>query len=80
MARPFLVSSVDVEGSILVMMMARRVGFGTVTSEFVSIRFRLVVRRLCGLGWASIIYVTLTSYWPADISPTDNPGAEIRWG
>ena len=31
MARPFLVSSVDVEGSIFVMMMARRVGFATVT-------------------------------------------------
>ena len=40
MARPFLVASVDVEGSILVMMNARRVGFATVTSEFVSIRFR----------------------------------------
>ena len=30
-----------VEGSILVMMMARHVGFATVASEFVSIRFRL---------------------------------------
>ena len=39
MARPFVVASVDVEGSIFVMMMARRVGFATVTSEFVSIRF-----------------------------------------
>ena len=29
--RPFLVVSVDVEGSILVMMMARPVGFSTVT-------------------------------------------------
>ena len=46
MARPFLIASVDVEGSILVMMMARRVGFPTVTSEFLSIRFRLAVRRL----------------------------------
>ena len=49
MARPFLVSSVVVEGSILFMMMARRVGFATVTSEFVSTRFRLVVRRLRAL-------------------------------
>ena len=49
MARPFLVASVDVEGSILVMMMARRVCFATVTSEFVSIRFRFAVRRLRGL-------------------------------
>ena len=40
MARPFLVASVDVEGSILVMMKDRRVCFGTVTSVFVSIRFR----------------------------------------
>ena len=48
MARPFLVASVNVEGSILVMMMARRVGFASVTSELVSIRFRLAVRRLCG--------------------------------
>ena len=47
-ARPFLVASVDVEGSILVMMMARRVGFASVTSELVSIRFRLAVRRLRG--------------------------------
>ena len=29
MARPFLVASVDVEGSVLVIMMARRVGFAT---------------------------------------------------
>ena len=49
MARPFLVPSVDVLGSILVMMMARRVGFATVTSEFFSTRFRLAVRRLRGL-------------------------------
>ena len=55
MARPFLVASVDVEGSILVMMMARCIGFATVTSEFVSIRFRLAVRRLRGLCWASIV-------------------------
>ena len=48
MARPFLVASVDVEGSISVMMMARRVGFASVTSELVSIRFRLAVRRLRG--------------------------------
>ena len=48
MLRPFLFSSVDVEGSILVMMMARRVGFASVTSELVSIRFRLAVRRLRG--------------------------------
>ena len=45
MSRPFFVSSVDVEGSIFVMMMARSVSFATVTSEFVSIRFRLAVRR-----------------------------------
>ena len=60
MARPFFVSSVDVEGSIFVMMMARRVGFATVTSEFVSIRFRLAVKRQCGLCWASIVCGTLT--------------------
>ena len=40
MARPFLVASVNLEGSYLVMMKDRRVCFGTVTSEFVSIRFR----------------------------------------
>ena len=39
MARPFLVVAVDVEGSIFVMMMARRVGFATVTSE---LTFRFV--------------------------------------
>ena len=48
MARLFLVFSVNVEGSIFVMMMARSVGFATVTSEFVSIRFRLAVRRRRG--------------------------------
>ena len=47
MAR-FFFSSVDNEDSILVMMMARRVGFASVTSELVSIRFRLAVRRLRG--------------------------------
>ena len=61
MARPFLVASVDVEGSILVMMKDRRVCFGTVTSEFVSIRFRLAVRRLRGLCWACIVCGTLSS-------------------
>ena len=61
MARPFLVASVDVEGSILVMMMARCIDFATVTSEFVSIRFRLAVRRLCVLCWASIVCGSLSS-------------------
>ena len=61
MARPFLVASVDVEGSILVMMMARCIGFATVTSEFVSIRVRLAVRRLCGLSWAFIVCGSLSS-------------------
>ena len=61
MARPFLVSSVDAESSIVVIMMARRVGFATVTSELVSIRFRLAVRRLRCLCWASIVCGTLSS-------------------
>ena len=62
MARPFLIASVEFEGSILVIMMARRVGFATVTSEFVSICFRLAVRRLRGLCWASLVCGTLSSY------------------
>ena len=62
MTRPFLVASVDVEGSIFVIMMARRVGFATVTSEFVSICFRLAVRRLRCLFWASIVCGILSSY------------------
>ena len=49
-----------VDGSILVMMMARRVGFVTVTSELVWIRFRLAVRRMRGLCWASIVCGTLS--------------------
>ena len=61
MARPFLVASVHVEGLILVMIMARCIGFATVTSEFVSIRFRLAVRRLRGLCWASIVCGSLSS-------------------
>ena len=61
MARPFFVASVDVEGSILVIMMARPVGFETVTSEIASIRFRLAVRRLRGLCWASLVCGTLSS-------------------
>ena len=61
MARPFLVASVDVESSNLVMMMARRIGFANITSEFVSIRFRLAVRRLRSLCWASIVCGTLSS-------------------
>ena len=61
-------------------MMARRVGFATVTSEIVSICFRLAVRRLRGLCWTSIVCGTLSSKQPADMSPADNPAAEIRWG
>ena len=61
MARSFLVASVDVEGSILVLMIARRVGFATVTSEIVSIRFRLAGRRLRGLYWAFTVCGTLSS-------------------
>ena len=49
------------ECSILVMMIARRVGLATVRSEFFSIRFRLAVRRLRGLCWASIVCGTLSS-------------------
>ena len=61
MARPFLVAFVDIESSILVIMMARRVGFATVTSEVVSIRFRLAMRRLHSLCLASIVCGTLSS-------------------
>ena len=62
MASPFLVVAVDVAGSIFVMMMARLcIDFATVTSEFISIRFRLALRRLCGLCWASIVCGTLSS-------------------
>ena len=64
----------------MVLMMVRRVGFATVTSEFVSIRFRLAVRRLRGLCWACIVCGSLFSLQAADISPADNPGAEIRRG
>ena len=44
-----------VEGSTLVKMMARNVGFATVTSELVSIRLRLAVRRQRSLCRASIV-------------------------
>ena len=80
MARPFFVASLDAEGSILVMMMAKLVGFATVRSEFVWIRFRLSVRRLRGLCWACIVCGTLSFSQTADISPADNSDAEIRWG
>ena len=50
-----------VEGSILVMMMRDVSVFQLVTSEFVWIRFRLAVRRLRGLCWASIGCKTLSS-------------------
>ena len=62
------------------MMRARRVGFATVTSEFVSIRFRLAVRRQHGLCWASTVCGTLSSLQAVNISLADNPGAEMRWG
>ena len=61
MARPFLVASVDVEGSLLVMMMARPFGFATVTSDFVSVRFRLAVRQLRGLCCTSAVCGTLST-------------------
>ena len=80
MESPFFVASLGSEGSILVMMMAKLVGFATVRSEFVWIRFRLAVRRLSGLCWACIVCGTLSFSQLADISPADNPGAEIRWG
>ena len=50
-----------VEDLILVLMMAKRVSFATVRSDIVSIRFKLAVRRLRGLFWASIVYGTLSS-------------------
>ena len=50
-----------VEGSILVLMMARRVCFATVRSEFFSICFKLAVRRLRGLCWVSVVCGTLLS-------------------
>ena len=50
-----------VEGLIWVLMITRRVGFATVRSEFVSIRFRFAVRRLRGLCWATIVCATLSS-------------------
>ena len=59
--KAFSFSSVDVEGSIFVLMMARRVGFATATSEFVSIRFSLAGRRLRGLYWAFTVCGTLSS-------------------
>ena len=43
------------------MMMARRVGLATVTSEFVSICFKLAVGGLRDLCWASIVCGTLSS-------------------
>ena len=61
MARSFFVASVDVEGSILVMMIARRVGFATVRSDFVWIRFRFAVRRLRGFCCTCIVCRTLSS-------------------
>ena len=80
MARPFLVAFLEAEDSILVMIMAKLVGFATVRSEFVWIRFRLAVRRLRGLCWACIVCGTVSFSQAADISPAHNPGAEIRWG
>ena len=50
-----------VECLIFVMMVARRVGFATVKSEFVLIRFRLAVGRLRGFCWTSIVCGTLSS-------------------
>ena len=73
-------ASLDAEVSFLVMMMAKLVGFATVRSEFVWIRFRFAVKRQRCLCWACIVCGTLSFSQPADISPADNPGAEIRWG
>ena len=73
-------ASLDAEVSFLVMMMAKLVGFATVRSEFVWIRFRFAVKRQRGLCWACIVCGTLSFSQPADISPADIPGAEIRWG
>ena len=42
-------------------MIARPVGFATVTSDLVSMRFRLAVRRLRDLCWASLVCGTLSS-------------------
>ena len=60
-ARIYWGTQTVVEGLILVLMMARRVGFATVRSEFVSIRFMLAVRWQRGLCWASIVCGTLSS-------------------
>ena len=69
MARPFLVAFVDIESSILVIMMARRVGFATVTSEVVSIRFRLAMRRLRSFMFGvyslrNLVFLTASGHIP----------------
>ena len=46
---------------MLVMRMVRRVGLATVTLDIVAICFRLAVRRLRGLCWASKVCAILSS-------------------
>ena len=53
-------ASLDAEVSFLVMMMAKLVGFATVRSEFVWIRFRFAVKRQRGLCWACKVCGTLS--------------------
>ena len=84
MARPFLVVAVDVEGSIFLMMMARRVGFVTVTSEFHFDSFQVgsetAARFMLGVySLRNLVFLIARRVRPSK-SPADNPGAEIRWG
>ena len=64
-----------VDGSIFIMMMVRHVNF-TVTSDFISIRFRLALTGLRSLCWASTVCGSLLNSQPGAASPSDIPGAE----
>ena len=83
MARPFLVVAVDVEGSIFVMMMARRVGCNcNVGIHFDSFQVgsETAARFMLGVySLRNLVFLTANRV-PPPISPADNPGAEIRWG
>ena len=69
MARPFLVASVDTEGSILVLMITRRVGLATVRSELVSIRFQVgcetAARLMLGVySLRNLVFLTVSRHIP----------------
>ena len=78
MARPFFVSSIDVEGSSFCYDEVKKCRFCNCNVGYRFDSFQVGCETVARFMFH--VYRTLSSQQPADISTADNPGAEIRWG